>query len=252
MLGTPTVAERMRASLVLVATLGTIAYNWLAAMGLVNGVTPAMISERHPSIITPAGYAFSIWSLIYLWLVAFSIYQILPRAVGRFSHIRTYYLASCALNIAWIWFWHRGSIEVCLVLIATLTAVLVLLMHRTKNADSNLDAALTKAPFGIYAGWVTCAMLVNLNIVFADRVAGYGALVVLGVASIIAAAVAAVVVCRVLDNYFYPLAVAWAITAIAIKQSANTPLVVAAAFATVTCLVISGSVVTRLKDSTSE
>src|SRR5437764_12012194 len=166
-------ADRMLAIAVLVATLATIGVNAIAALGLINGVTPATISERHPSLITPAGYAFSIWSLIYLGLMAFSIYQLLPAASGALLRVRWPYLASCILNIAWLWCWHYGQIAVCLVLIILLAAVLAIIVKEFAAQTTFREAALTKAPFGIYFGWVTCAALVNLNILAAG-LAGTG------------------------------------------------------------------------------
>ena len=74
----------------------------------------------------------------------------------------------------------------------------------------------------------------------------------LGVLLILFAAAMAVVVRLKLRNYLYPLAIAWALTAIAVKQGGHTSIVVAAAAGVVICLVTSGSVVTSLKDSSSE
>ena len=88
----------MRATLVIVATIATIAFNGLAAAGLVNGVTPDVISDKYPTILTPAGYAFSIWSLIYLGMAAFSVYQFLPANLVRFRPVRSLYIFSCLLN----------------------------------------------------------------------------------------------------------------------------------------------------------
>ena len=68
----PTFTDKFRAALVLAATLGTIAFNWLAAVGRIGGVTPDEVSAKFPTPITPAGYAFSIWSLIYVGLLVFS------------------------------------------------------------------------------------------------------------------------------------------------------------------------------------
>src|SRR5438034_11698080 len=135
-------ADRMLAIAVLVATLATIGVNAIAALGLINGVTPATIAERHPSLITPAAYAFSIWSLIYLWLVAFSIYQL--TSDGRFKDIRTLYLASCVLNCAWLWFWHHGQIAICLLLIIGLAAALFEIVRRLSGALTFRDAVFTK------------------------------------------------------------------------------------------------------------
>ena len=247
-------ADRFRAVLVLLATLGMIAFNALAATGYVNGVTPEIISNKYPTVLTPAGYAFSIWSLIYLGMIAFSIYQLLPACVARFRHVRTLYIASCAFNCAWIYFWHREQLEICLVLIVGLLVTLMLMLARLRIAASVGEALFTKAPFGIYAGWVTAASLVNFVIFL--KSAGVelspGGWNAVGVGCIVIAAAAAVIVRISLKNYLYPIAISWAVTAIAVKQSGNTPIVFAAAFAAVVGLVTAGSVVTNLKDSTSE
>src|SRR5688500_8301187 len=119
-MSTTSPADRMRSVLVMVATIATIAYNGLAAAGSVNGVTPAQISDKYPTVLTPAGYAFSIWTLIYIGLVAFSLYQLMPKNLARFRSVRSLYVMSCALNCAWIYFWHHDQIWVCLILILTL------------------------------------------------------------------------------------------------------------------------------------
>ncbi len=159
-----TATDKLRAVLVLAATIGTIAFNWLAATGYVNDITPQMISEKYPTNITPAGYAFAIWSLIYLGMVAFSIYQMLAANVARFRGIRSLYIMSCALNCGWIYFWHQDQIAICLAIILSLLAVLLFINVKLKNFDSIADSAIVKAPFGIYFGWVTAASLVNFAI----------------------------------------------------------------------------------------
>ncbi len=244
--------DRMRAILTIVATIGTIVFNGLAAAGYVNGVTPELISAKYPTVLTPAGYAFSIWSLIYLGMLAFSVYQVLPRNVVRFRPVRSLYIATCVFNCAWIYFWHRDQIGVCLVLIVGLLITLIGLLILLRRAGGN--PLLTTAPFGIYAGWVTAATLVNFTIFlkYIGVEISPSAWNALGVAILVVAAAAAIVVRWRLQNYIYPLAIAWAATAIAVKQSGNTAIVIAAAFCTVTGLVVAGSVVTSLKDSTSE
>ena len=79
----------MRSFLVLAATIGVIAFNWLAATGRLGGSDTAAISEKYQTLVTPAGYAFSIWTLIYLGLVSFSVFQMLPANVSRFRPVRT-------------------------------------------------------------------------------------------------------------------------------------------------------------------
>ena len=245
------VSDRMARAAVLVATFGMLAVNGAAVAGLINGVTPDNISARFPTAITPAGYAFTIWTAIYIGMLAFSIFQIRPSAIERFRNIRWLYVGSCVLNCAWIVFWHYALVGTCLFIIVLLNACLLVICYRLRKPTSFIAALLTKAPFGIYFGWATCALLINLAICL-----GYVGLDaqsrVLGVVLMIIAAAAAFLVRWKLSNFLYPLAIAWALTAIAIGHSGNTSIVIAAAFTTVACLVTAGSVVTTLKDSTSE
>ena len=246
--------DLMRAVLVIVATIGTIFFNFLAATGRVNDVAPNVISDKYPTVLTPAGYAFSIWSLIYLGMAAFSVYQILGANLLRFRAVRSLYIFSCLLNCGWIYFWHRDQIGICLVVIFMLLATLFLMLILLRRSEASGGALFTKVPFGIYAGWVTAASLVNFVIFLKYEGIEFSNIVwnSIGAMLIIFAAMIAILVRAKLKNYVYPLAVAWALTAIAIKQSGNTSIVVAAAIGVVTCLVTAGSVVVDLKDSSSE
>jgi hypothetical protein len=52
-----------------------------------------------------------------------------------------------------------------------------------------------------------------------------------------------------LANYFYPLAIAWALTAIAVKQSGKTLIVAAAAVGVIACLIAALSFVMNMPSS---
>ena len=56
----------------------TIAVNAAANAIPLNGRTTGAISNAFENPIAPAGYVFSIWSLIYAALIAFVVYQALP------------------------------------------------------------------------------------------------------------------------------------------------------------------------------
>ncbi len=58
-----------------IALIAAIVINYLATTGIFNGNTIGSVSEQYQNYFTPAGYAFSIWNLIYLGLLAFIIYQ---------------------------------------------------------------------------------------------------------------------------------------------------------------------------------
>lgn len=238
-------ADRIRSSLVAVATIATIAYNGLAAAGYVNDVTPAAISDKYSTVLTPAGYAFSIWTLIYVGQIAFTVYQLLPRNLARFRSVRLMYLVSCLLNCAWIYFWHHDQIAVCLALILALLGTLTFIIWRFSVEPAAEGALFTKIPFGIYAGWVTAASLVNF-VVFLNYMGlslGYRAWNLIGMVLILLAAGVAIFVRIWLKNYLFALSIAWAATAIAVKQSSNTAIIITAAISVIVCLILAVSFV---------
>lgn len=71
-------SDRVYPILVLAATLATILVNGLATTLPLNGQSTGEISDRFPSLFTPAGYVFSIWGVIYLGLISYAVYQALP------------------------------------------------------------------------------------------------------------------------------------------------------------------------------
>jgi benzodiazapine receptor len=224
--------------LVIAATGAVIVFNWLAAAGYINDVTPEIVSAKYPTLVTPAGYAFGIWSLIYFGMIVFSIYQALPKNTERFSGVRSLYILSCAANCAWIFFWHHEQVVVCLFIILALLASLLVINIKVKNGETMGRFWLVKAPFGIYFGWVTVASMVNFVIVLKYLNAGLSesSETILSSTSILLAAVFGVLARVKLANYFYPLAIAWAVTAIAVKQGGYTLIVVSAAVACIVSL----------------
>ncbi len=247
-------SDALKRVLVIAATAGMIVFNWLSAAGYLAGVTPETVSDKYPTFVTPAGYGFSIWSLIYFGMAVFSIYQAMPKTGERFRAVRSLYILSCAANCAWMYFWLRDQILVCLFSMAALLAALLFINIRLRNTETGGEYWLAKAPFGIYFGWVTVAAMVNfvialkyLNVAMTDTSA-----IILGSVLILLAAGLGVIASVKLTNYFYPLAVAWAVTAIAVKQSAHVLIVVAAAAACVVSLFAALSFVLKAKSSETE
>ena len=68
----------VRQVLVLLSVLAVIVVNGLASGLPLNGKTTGDISDSFDVFFVPAGYVFSIWGLIYLGLIAYAIYQVLP------------------------------------------------------------------------------------------------------------------------------------------------------------------------------
>lgn len=240
--------NRIGAIFVIAATVATLAFNFFAAVGLVNGVRPEDVSNKYYTVVTPAGYAFSIWSLIYLGLSAFSIHQMLPKNWAKFGRLRWLYVVTCILNCGWIYFWHHEQIVVCFILIVLLAGVLAYINSTMREISGPAEYLFVKAPFGIYFGWVSVAALVNFAVMLVYLRVPLSNIqwIALSIMLIFIASGLGVGVRLKLRNYLYPLAIAWALTAIAVKQSGQTLIVVACAIGTVACLIAAFTFVVNL------
>ncbi|MDZ7650849.1 MAG: hypothetical protein U5K54_28980 [Cytophagales bacterium] len=65
------------------------------------------ISDLYPSLFTPAGFTFSVWSLIYLSLIGFSTTQVIVKDKPYFKELSLWFILSCISNISWILAWHH-------------------------------------------------------------------------------------------------------------------------------------------------
>ena len=92
-----------------------------------NGQTTGEISDRFDVYFVPAGYVFSIWGLIYLALIGYSLYQVLPsqRENPRLRRTGWLYVLSCAANIVWLFLWHYEVFELTIVAMGALLLLLI-------------------------------------------------------------------------------------------------------------------------------
>lgn len=234
--------ERLLQIASVAAFVSVLIFNYLAATGILNDTDTGAISDRYPTQITPAGYAFSIWSLIYLGLLLFVIYQALPskRSGGILEGIRTLFILNCAANCAWLVAWHYDLMALSVALMLTILATLAFISVRAKECRTTAEVLLIRAPFNLYFGWITVATIANITIFlvssgFEPRTA-FGSYA--GAALILIASAIGVFVRFRLNAFAYAMAIAWGITAIAVKQSGNTPIVVAAALGVVVLLFV--------------
>jgi hypothetical protein len=221
----------------LVVTLGlTIAVNYLVGATSAVGPTNGEISARYPTLLTPAGFAFSIWGVIYLGLISFAVYQVLPAQQDnpRFRRIRPYVVFNLLFNCAWIFLFTLELMWLSVVAMAGILVTLVLIhqgleIGRVRVPPAEIWAA--RIPFSIYFGWVTAAAIINVTI--ALLAAGYDggdlgserwALLLLATALTIG-----VFLHARFRNRWFLLTLAWAFFGIAQNQ-AEVPLVMGGAY----------------------
>lgn len=150
----------------LVVTLITLAVNGLANALPINGKTTGAISDQFPVLFVPAGCVFAIWGVIYLGLIAFAVYQLLPAQAdnARLKRIGWWFAIGSLANAAWILFWHYEIFPVTLVLMLTLLVSLLIIYTRLskgRNEASRAERWMVDLPFSIYLGWITVATVAN-------------------------------------------------------------------------------------------
>jgi hypothetical protein len=117
--------------------------------------------------IAPGGPAFAVWSLIYVGLITYAIWQSLPEQKTSERHRRLGYpvAASLLLNAAWILSVQFDllvlSVPIIVVLLAVLAhAFFVTLAFRPRSLT---DALVSDATIGLYLGWVCVATAANIG-----------------------------------------------------------------------------------------
>lgn len=165
-----------------------------------TGITPFLqktstISDMYTTEITPDGWTFAIWGIIYAFMAAILVYvlsgffrknaygyvycspAVLPR--GFFA----IWCLNLSLNIGWLFLWDRSLMIpalIFLIFIAITNYIMIAFsclglhsygawLRKYHKVDLYLTQVLVQNGIAIYATWTTIASLVNLNIVLANE-----------------------------------------------------------------------------------
>ncbi|WP_307812278.1 TspO/MBR family protein [Lacisediminihabitans changchengi] len=117
--------------------------------------------------IAPAGPAFSIWSVIYVGLIAYAIWQLLPRQRSDpRQRVLGYPIAvTLVLNAAWILSIQFGFLALSVPIIVVLLAALIWTFFLTLRTRPKgvVEAAVADGTVGLYLGWVCVATAANIT-----------------------------------------------------------------------------------------
>lgn len=218
-----------RQLITLLATLLTITVNGLANALPLNGQSTGEISDRFSIFFVPAGYVFSIWGLIYLGLIVFSIYQALPaqKDTELLKKISPAYWIVSLANIAWILLWHYEFFTLTLLAMFTILATLISIYRQLSVSNSGHEGSqnwFVRLPFGIYLGWISVATIANVSqVLFSSGWGGWGisdaawAVILISIATVLGL----LMLWRERETP-YVLVLVWAFIGIAQKQSASS------------------------------
>jgi hypothetical protein len=210
----PQDSAKLKAVLLVVAALAFVVSPLISQP--FTGFNPAQlpIPVDDPPI-QPAGYAFSIWGVIYLWLLGSAGYGLLRRDTAPdWDRGRWGAFISLAIGASWI------AVALSAPVMATILIWLMLggalwALARAPARDRGWNAL----PLGLYAGWLTAASCVATGTVVMGH--GWGSPETLSWAMLAVALALSVWLTLRLRTPTYPIAVAWALIGILTAHGAS-------------------------------
>lgn len=220
----------------LVAVVFAIASPILQAVGDI-GLSPSEFSRTGDQTLRAAGYAFSIWGVIYAGLMAFAVYQALPR--HRLDPLLQAIAgpAFVAITGTGLWIWASAfdarwaSVGIIVVSAASLTVALLRAAVR-KGSPNLMARGFVWWPLSLLAGWLTIASALNiLTVVTAENLIG-GIEREAAFGGIAAVAMITFLALRTPRLAAYGLPIAWGLAAVWIAEKGSKSDVAAVALVT--------------------
>lgn len=136
-----------------------------------NGNTMQSLSEKYFSLFTPAGYAFSIWGIIYLGLLAFGIYQLYQafgpkRDLDFLIKSKYWFFIANIANAIWIfaWFYEFTGLSVAIMLLILFSLLKIVVNTNMERWDAPFKIiAFSWWPICLYSGWIVVATIANIS-----------------------------------------------------------------------------------------
>ncbi|XP_011671816.2 uncharacterized protein LOC575154 [Strongylocentrotus purpuratus] len=179
---------------VLIEFIGVVIVNTIGSLPVDPGWflnTTGDLSDKYAISITPAGWAFSIWGVIYIWQAIWIIYVIVNIfRTNKFGKVYlnpsivppallAIYAVNLVLNVTWLFTWDRQYLIVSLVVLALIAftnyvCVIINLRAVDKHieqlckdhrVDLWLNSFFITNGILVYATWTTIATLLNLSTV---------------------------------------------------------------------------------------
>ncbi|MBN1154239.1 tryptophan-rich sensory protein [candidate division KSB1 bacterium] len=207
------------------ALLATLVVNYLANALPINGKTTGELSDNFATLFKPAGYVFSIWGIIYIALLVFVIYQLLPKVRNSelINIISIYFILSCIANIAWIFAWHheRFGLSVLIMFVLLFSLIKIYTGIHTEYLDHYSSAKWTVfVPFSLYLAWICVATIANITIyLYSINWSGFGiSPTVWFVLLLLVGLALGCVILRRYHDLFFILVLIWAYLGIAVQN----------------------------------
>lgn len=230
-----TTRDRVRSIAVLVFAVAQVASAPVTFLFQGEAGNQGAISDANLSPVTPAGYAFSIWGLIYAGSLVLAVYQLRRGQPERPVHRRTGWWLVGAFACSTIWvpiFGTRIIWASQIVIVALVVCLMVATVRFTRlgPAETVGEQFALRLPVTVYLGWATLACFAGFGTTFRSlgmpQDAGWTRSV--GVVLVVSATVASLfVIGRLTALAGFAFTAGWALVAVAVATYADVVRIIA-------------------------
>lgn len=221
-------ASRFWRWLAALSVAATIFLNYYANTHPFNEQTMGQVSAKFPTPLTPAGYAFGIWGLIFLALLVYAVWQLLPaqRTLALPDAVaRPLTLAATATGF-WVVLFAYEKIGLSVATMLVILGSLILTYGRARQlVRAGAAPPWVSIPFALFLGWIMVATVINLTLGLrklsgpvSAAVEGYLAYVLLAVVVGVGLWLS-----RAFQERTFPLVLAWALAGVWGARLAEDP-----------------------------
>jgi len=155
----------------LLLTVGLVVWSGLTNTGLVFDRSVGDVSDATRNAFTPAGWAFSIWGLIYLALIGMTSVGVWrafrsSRPVAWVDRLAGAFALAQVACIGWLAAWLTERFLISFLLMSVLLGALYTCVRRLDMERWDAPWAIIIPvwwPISLYFGWITAAWLANLS-----------------------------------------------------------------------------------------
>ena len=155
----------------LISVILVIAVNYISQIMEFNGTTIGEISSRYVNLFTPASYAFAIWGIIFLALLAYGIFQarraFFSEKESLFIEQTGYwFVLANILNCCWVFafVYNYTGLSVLIMFGILISLIKIILNTNMERWDAPISTiAFVWWPICIYSGWISVASIANIS-----------------------------------------------------------------------------------------
>jgi len=141
-----------------------------------NNTTIGEISNTYDNLFTPASYAFAIWGLIFLMLIAYALFQIRraffsAKTTDFIKQTGPWFVIANVCNAAWVIAFMYDYIGLSVLIMLGILISLLQIIRKTNMERWGAPVeiiAFVWWPICIYSGWIAVATIANFSAFFAS------------------------------------------------------------------------------------